>query len=65
MPVYLVKKMNTNKVKSNTMLTGRTYRNYSTAILHDRINRYVDVNRLLLLDIIILVIIRVIQYILL
>ena len=37
-PVYIVKKMNTKKKKNSVTFTGRTYRNYTTDILHEKIN---------------------------
>ena len=48
MPIYLVKKMNTKKMKQHITFMGRTYRNYSANKLHERINNEQDLDSLLL-----------------
>ena len=47
MPIYIIKKMNTKKLKESNLFLGRTYRNYTKDLLHEKIDSKLDVNRIL------------------
>ena len=49
-PVYIIKKMNTNKKKNHITFKGRTYRNYTSDILHHKIDNNLNLDRILELE---------------
>ena len=50
MPIFLIKKMDTSKSKVYKTFTGRTYKNYTTEILHEKINRTIELDKLLQME---------------
>ena len=47
MPIYIIKKMNTRKNKQYNTFTGRTYRNYTSEILHAKLEGFFGIDRIL------------------